>query len=382
MEFLAISPDGRSGWAVGAGEEGAQSVYRYLAGRWTRTQATIPATERPVTRLTVDNSGAGWGMAANALWRFKTDGTVTATYRAPDGVSLLPLAVDPFGRGWALGWKELGQVVQPGAIEVQADTVAVRLDGDSATPVDPASAFLLPDDVIPRALGMTPGGGQTWAGASTGVGFGRLISFREPWLAPERGPAGAAPLPGAGRCFAEVPYCLRGAFLRFWEQNGGLDVLGLPITTEVVETFGDTELRVQYTERARLEEHPEFKGTPNEVLLGLLGNSLADPRANEAPFQPKPASAAPGTEWFEATRHNVGAPFLQYWRSTGGLRVYGLPRSEAFEEVNQADDKTYRVQYFERNRIEHHPEHAGTKYEFLLGLLGVEQFKATYGYTP
>ena len=95
-----------------------------------------------------------------------------------------------------------------------------------------------------------------------------------------------------------------------------------------------------------------------------------------------PASAAPGTEWFEATRHNVGPPFLEYWQSTGGLRVYGLPRSEAFEEVNQADGKTYTVQYFERNRIEHHPEHGGTKYEFLLGLLGVEQFKATYGYTP
>jgi hypothetical protein len=95
-----------------------------------------------------------------------------------------------------------------------------------------------------------------------------------------------------------------------------------------------------------------------------------------------PASAAPATEWFEATGHNVGPPFLAYWQSTGGLRVYGLPRSEAFEEVNQADGKTYRVQYFERNRIEHHPEHADTKYEFLLGLLGVEQFKATYGYTP
>ena len=64
------------------------------------------------------------------------------------------------------------------------------------------------------------------------------------------------------------------------------------------------------------------------------------------------------------------------------IAVFGLPRSEAFEEVNQADNKRYLVQYFERNRIEHHPENAGTKYEFLLGLLGVEQFKATFGYTP
>jgi hypothetical protein len=382
MEFLAISPDGKNGWGVGIGENDAQSVYRYANGRWTRTQATIPATERPVTRLTVDNSGAGWGMAAGALWRFKIDGTVTAAYRAPDGVSLLPIAVDPFGRGWALGWKELGQIEQPGGFEVQAETVAVRLEGDTATQVDPETAFLLPEGVIPRAAAMTPGGGQTWAGAATGTGFGRLINFREPWPANDKGPAAAAPLPGAGRCFAEVPYCLRGAFLRFWERNGGLDVLGLPITTEVVEKFGDTELRVQYTQRARLEEHREFGGTANEVLLGLLGNALADPRAAEAPFKPVPASAAPGTQWFPETQHNVAPPILPYWQNAGGLRVYGLPRSEAFNEANQADGKTYRVQYFERNRIEHHPEHAGTKYEFLLGLLGVEQFKATYGYTP
>ena len=40
------------------------------------------------------------------------------------------------------------------------------------------------------------------------------------------------------------------------------------------------------------------------------------------------------------------------------------------------------VQYFERNRIEYHPENQGTKYEFQLGLLGVEQFTALYDYTP
>jgi hypothetical protein len=64
------------------------------------------------------------------------------------------------------------------------------------------------------------------------------------------------------------------------------------------------------------------------------------------------------------------------------LQTFGYPRSEQFEEVNQADGKSYLVQYFERNRIEHHPENAGTQYEFLLGLLGVEHFKALYGFTP
>ncbi len=75
-------------------------------------------------------------------------------------------------------------------------------------------------------------------------------------------------------------------------------------------------------------------------------------------------------------------PFLAYWTGHGGLPVFGLPRSEAFDERNAADGKVYKVQYFERNRLEYHPENAGTKFEMLLGLLGVEQFRTTYGYTP
>jgi hypothetical protein len=102
----------------------------------------------------------------------------------------------------------------------------------------------------------------------------------------------------------------------------------------------------------------------------------------EGPFQPKPASAAPGTQWFEATQHNLAPPFLDYWIGNGGLDVFGYPRSEQFLEQNHADGKLYTVQYFERNRIEYHPENQGTKYEFQLGLLGVEQFAALYGYTP
>jgi hypothetical protein len=102
----------------------------------------------------------------------------------------------------------------------------------------------------------------------------------------------------------------------------------------------------------------------------------------EEPFKPKQASGAAGSEYFSQTQHNVAAPFLQYWRSNGGLPVFGLPRSEAFQERSAIDGKTYLVQYFERNRLEYHPENQGTKFEVLLGLLGTEQFQKTYGYTP
>ena len=48
--------------------------------------------------------------------------------------------------------------------------------------------------------------------------------------------------------------------------------------------------------------------------------------------------------------------------------MYGLPLTDAYFDNGRL------VQYFERNRFEHHPENAGTPYEILLGLLGVELF--------
>ncbi|MBN9389775.1 MAG: PQQ-dependent sugar dehydrogenase [Chloroflexi bacterium] len=62
--------------------------------------------------------------------------------------------------------------------------------------------------------------------------------------------------------------------------------------------------------------------------------------------------------------------FLSYWQNHGGLAQFGYPITPEILEVNPADQKTYIVQWFERNRFEYHPEFKGTQYEVLLGLLG------------
>lgn len=69
------------------------------------------------------------------------------------------------------------------------------------------------------------------------------------------------------------------------------------------------------------------------------------------------------------TGHDIAPVFLDYWQSNGGLAQFGFPITEPFYESND-DGQTYLVQYFERNRFEHHPELAGTDYEVLLGLIG------------
>ena len=81
---------------------------------------------------------------------------------------------------------------------------------------------------------------------------------------------------------------------------------------------------VQWFERVRLEYHPEYAGTPAEVLLGQFGRRLhpADP----------PAAPRPGATYVAETGHNVAGRFLAYWQQNGGLAQFGYPLSEVFRE--------------------------------------------------
>jgi hypothetical protein len=164
-------------------------------------------------------------------------------------------------------------------------------------------------------------------------------------------------------------------FHDYWENNGGLFRFGYPLTEpfqEVSETDGGTYL-TQYFERARFEHHPENAGTQYEVLLGLLGRERTAGRENEAPFKPV-ADPGPTDEYdfYPETGHLLGHGYRDYWTANGGLTSFGYPISEPFDEVSQTDGIKHTVQYFERVRIEYHPENAGTQYEFLLGQLARE----------
>jgi hypothetical protein len=109
------------------------------------------------------------------------------------------------------------------------------------------------------------------------------------------------------------------------------------------------------------------------TILGISGGKIAKielPDTARKVTLSVPPIVVLGGIYFPATGHNVAPIFRRFWDDNGGLPQFGLPRTELFREINPADGKAYLTQYFERARLEYHPEHVGTKYEIQLGLLG------------
>ena len=156
------------------------------------------------------------------------------------------------------------------------------------------------------------------------------------------------PQPPSNDCryFAETGYYVCDAFLRFYETRGGLEIFGNPIT----KAFDDPSmgLRVQYFQNTRMEWHP-YNPALYQVQLGLLADELGHQ------FPPARSDKIPTfnsnlRHYFPETRHVVEYSFLDYFRSKGGLDIFGFPRSEFMYEDGRI------VQYFQRARMEWHPE--------------------------
>jgi peptide/nickel transport system substrate-binding protein len=208
-------------------------------------------------------------------------------------------------------------------------------------------------------------------------------------------PAGASTAAAQGNSRQIGDFEVAGRFLEVWSAQGNDQantyVNGLPITERrpEISTEDGRPYETQWFERAKYEAHPENQA-PYDVLLGRLGASFVegrgsvDPETNQvriaadAPFVgvDQPSDLSDTKIWFPETRHTVSGLILQYWNQYGGLQQFGFPLSEAFDEISATDGNTYQVQYFERARFEVHPEKAAP-YEVELGLLGVQQYKAT-----
>ena len=174
--------------------------------------------------------------------------------------------------------------------------------------------------------------------------------------------------------FLESGHTLGGEFRRFWETHGGIEKLGYPLSEELSERspLDGEERKVQYFERAVLEYHLEFAGTPDAVMLASVGRWVTRGRT----FQPvAPFQNTQDRVYLPQTGHSLKESFLRYWLSNGEARQFGYPISEELPEISSQDGKVYTVQYFERARFEWHPTEAGGPKEVQLGLIGKQAYE-------
>ncbi|MEM8534055.1 MAG: hypothetical protein AAGF95_24630 [Chloroflexota bacterium] len=157
-------------------------------------------------------------------------------------------------------------------------------------------------------------------------------------------------------------YPVGGTFLDYYNANGGERVFGLAISPEM-QVNGRT---IQWFERTRLEEWPEYADTPYAIQGGRLGLEFTE----EVTFPDQEFFVSrPGYRYFVETGYSVREDFLTFWEENGGLTRFGFPVSEEVDE-RLPNGEIHRVQYFERGRLEHHPRLGDTPNEIQIGLLG------------
>ena len=178
--------------------------------------------------------------------------------------------------------------------------------------------------------------------------------------------------PPATVYFSQTGHHVGAPFLKHWRQHGGLPVFGYPLTEPMQEksTLDGKTYTVQYFERARLEAHPE-NNEPWDVILGQLGRHASERIVGNKAFDPVLTAQAvdESNVYFAESKHTLQGDFLQYWRKNGDLALFGYPISEQFVEKSAYDGKPYTVQYFERYRLELHPDNQ-PPFNIELGQLG------------
>ncbi|HYP40965.1 MAG TPA: serine hydrolase [Chloroflexia bacterium] len=140
-------------------------------------------------------------------------------------------------------------------------------------------------------------------------------------------------------------------FLKFWHDQGGVEKFGYPIGPEHMRGG----ILTQQFERARFEWHPENAnagGAHPQVTLGLVGQERAAQLGHAWQREP---DAGRG-RYFPETGQNISGEIYEYWLNNGGERLFGYPISPAAEMINPTDSKSYTMQWFQRARMEIHPE--------------------------
>ncbi|MDQ6695568.1 MAG: serine hydrolase [Chloroflexota bacterium] len=153
--------------------------------------------------------------------------------------------------------------------------------------------------------------------------------------------------------FAQTKQTVGHDFLKVWQEFGGKDIFGYPLGPEEVRNG----VLVQPFERGRFELHRENatgSGPTADVSLANVGSERAAQLNLTWPRSADTGSA--DSKYFADTGQSLSGGFLNFWLNNGGERLFGKPISPEEEMTNPTDGKTYTSQYFERARMEYHPD--------------------------
>ena len=186
-------------------------------------------------------------------------------------------------------------------------------------------------------------------------------------------PVTAQPSASQAMYFSQTGFWVDPVFADFWRTRGGLDTFGYPVS----RVFYEGGLHRQYFERAIFEHHDD-KPFPINVLPVRLGATLTieQRQRGDEPFRALSNGNAPAADalYFFETGHYLAGVFRAYWEENGGIVTFGYPLSEPFEEADIYTGELQLVQYFERTRMEHHPD-LPAEYQILLGHLGLQELE-------
>lgn len=145
---------------------------------------------------------------------------------------------------------------------------------------------------------------------------------------------------GEAHYFMETGHTVRGDFWRFFNQHGGVESLGYPLTEEIVVDGWV----VQYFAKGRLERHPENEPA-YRITVGWLGD-LLHRRRPPIPAESIPRADDSNRRYFPETGHTISGDFLRYFETHGGTVRFGLPISEPFLAEGRLTQDFQSARYF------------------------------------
>ncbi|MCX7790471.1 MAG: hypothetical protein N2378_07505 [Chloroflexaceae bacterium] len=337
LSAVQLFDDGRAGWAMGAvdGTERDRAVaLRLNDGRWTEAGIEDPGSDSYVEAIHFFAPGVGWAVGSH-IWYLRGN-----EWRLDRQLEFCPgdmcrqqlsgvRAIDA-ERAWLVGTRRFMCMFCPDQI------VMGRHDASGWHDAFPEGTAAVLPPLAPGHYDSAMLSGLTFVGADDGLAVGWRRYQDE-----------------------QFNFVIQAFALRYSRGAWSYETLGERIVPSHVAMADAT--------------HALVVGYGGLLLSYGYGEQGAPPEAPAGnPARPVPDPGLPEVRYFAPTGHTLRGAFRGYWEANGGLERFGYPLTEEFTTTRAEDGRTYTVQYFERARFEAHPEHQGTRYAVLLGLLGRE----------